>query len=385
MNVHCDQRVKNAVNAVGAAIGVLTVAALILSACAPATQAPAAPTEMPPEPTLMPTEAPPEPTAAPTEAAMAEPDHIVVGYLPIIAFQPFFVAQERGYFAEQNIEVEFERFASGSEMIAPLAAGQMDVGAGQPAPSLFNAVYQGLEVRIVAGTAAQPTGYPGVPILVRTDLYDSGELDDPSELAGHTYAVNVPNGIGDYLMNKVLEKVGLTLDDLSIVSMPFPEMGAAFENGAIDVAIVPSPLSGSVIGSGAAKILVDGDEVDPGVQNGVMYYGTNFLGSETDLPVRFMVAYLKAARDVQGDGWKQEENLQALGEYTGLPMEVMQKLQNLYYNDPNGYGNLDSVMDFQAFWVERGYVDYSQALALEEFTDFSFLESALGMLGEYSE
>jgi NitT/TauT family transport system substrate-binding protein len=338
------------------------------------------------EPTaLPPTEAPPEPTEAPTEEPMPEPDQIIVGYLPIIAFQPFFVAAEKGYFAEQNIDAQLERFSSGSEMIAPLATGQLDVGAGQPAPSLFNAVNQGLEVRIVLGTAAQPTGYPGVPILVRTDLYESGELDEPAELAGATYAVNVPNGIGDYLMNKVLERVGLELEDLEIVSMPFPEMPAAFENAAIDVAIVPSPLSGRALGSGAAKILVDGDEVDPGVQNGVMYFGTNFLNSETDLPVRFLVAYLKAVRDVQGDGWKSEENLAALGEYTGLPMEVMQNLQNLYYNDPKGYGNLDSIMDFQAFWVERGYVEYSEAMALDEFTEFGYLEGALEILGEYSE
>lgn len=330
------------------------IGSVLLSACAPATPTP------PPEPVV-----------------------VKLGYLPVLAFHPYYVALENGYFEEQGIVIEFERFRSGSEMIAPLASGALDVGAGQNAPSLFNAVDQGMDIKVVAGVAAQPPGHAAVPIMARLDLYESGELDTPAELAGKTVATNVPNSIGDYLLNSILQREGLALEDVNIVTMPFPDMLAAFENNAIDAAILPSPLYGAAIGRGLATVLVPGDEVSPGVQDGVQYYGANFLSAESDLPVRFLVAYLQGVRDIQGDAWKSEENIGILSKYTELPLEVLEGLNNAYYHDANGRGNVDSILDFQDFYLERGYVEYSQALTLDEITDYSYLEEALERLGEY--
>lgn len=54
---------------------------------------------------------------------------IKVGYLPVTGYAPFYLGVEKGYFEEQGLEVELERFVSGSKMIAPLSTGQLDVGA----------------------------------------------------------------------------------------------------------------------------------------------------------------------------------------------------------------------------------------------------------------
>ena len=85
---------------------------------------------------------------------------IKVGYIPILGFAPFFVANDKGYFADEGLEVEMESFRSGGPMIAPLSLGQLDVGGGEAGPAIFNAVNQDFDVRVVPPRARiDPSGF----------------------------------------------------------------------------------------------------------------------------------------------------------------------------------------------------------------------------------
>lgn len=173
------------------------------------------------------------------EAPETEMETLKVGYIPILGFAPYFVAQESGYFEEQGLNVEMELFRSGDPMIAPLSQGQLDVGGGETGPALFNAVNLGLDVKVVSALAAQPEGYGAVPLLVRTELSESGEVTTIADLAGKKVAVNIERGTAEYLLAKALEQNGLTLEDVELVSLPFPEMPVALANAAVDAAILP--------------------------------------------------------------------------------------------------------------------------------------------------
>ena len=50
--------------------------------------------------------------------------------LPYLAFAPFFIGEEEGYFAEQGLEVEFVKFAGAAQAMPLLAQGSLHVGAG---------------------------------------------------------------------------------------------------------------------------------------------------------------------------------------------------------------------------------------------------------------
>ena len=52
------------------------------------------------------------------------------GYVPFVVLGPMFMALERGYFAEQGIDLEMVVFDSGAQMVAPAAAGQLDAITG---------------------------------------------------------------------------------------------------------------------------------------------------------------------------------------------------------------------------------------------------------------
>lgn len=305
-----------------------------------------------------------------------------VGYIPIIGYAPVFVAVEKGYFAEQGLDVELQSFNSGSLMIAPLSAGQLDVGAGESGTSLFNAIAQGLDVIVVAGLASQPPGYGATPVLIRKDLV--GVIDGPEDFKGRKVAINVERGVAEYLLAQYLAKAGLTVDDVQIVTLPIPEMGTAFANGAIDAALQAQPLAAKSVSDGVAEILIDGDEIVDTPQNGVIYFGKRLLDpANREVGIRYLMAYLKAARDLYGEGWRTDENAAIINKYTQVAIPAIQKGVAFFF-DPNGKINTASTESIQRYLFERGYTELEKPLSMDEIIDNSFLDEALNRIGEFT-
>jgi NitT/TauT family transport system substrate-binding protein len=310
---------------------------------------------------------------------------IKVGYLPVTGLAPFYIAVEKGYFEEQGLDVELQSFNSGSTMIAPLSTGQLDVGSGETGTALFNAISQGLEVRVVATSSSQPPGYSVTTFLVRKDLHDSGEITGPEDLKGRLVGVNVERGVAEYMVSEVLSRGDLAIDDVEMVTLPFPDMPAAFSNQALDAAYLTYPLATRAINDGDAVVLYEAEEIVDTLQNGVTTYGKRFLDpANREVAVRFMVALLKAGRDLYGDGWNNEENATIINKYTELPVETIMNSPHGYF-DPNGRINTASTKLIQAYLISRGYTEYSEPLPMSNVIDDSYLEEALQRLGEFEE
>src|SRR5262245_57246751 len=80
-----------------------------------------------------------QPAAGPApQAPPADRQAMKIGYVAILPNAPLFIAQERGYFADQALDVEWIVFDSGAQMVAAAAAGQLDIITGVPGPGLFN-------------------------------------------------------------------------------------------------------------------------------------------------------------------------------------------------------------------------------------------------------
>jgi NitT/TauT family transport system substrate-binding protein len=118
-------------------------------------------------------------SAAPASAATATVSIGVVGSTSEI---PLFIADKLGYFGAENIVPTYTMFDSAAEMIAPLGRGQLDVAAGGPSASLYNAVGRGVDLRIVADKGSTPKGYGYMMLLLRKDL--AGKFRGPADLKG---------------------------------------------------------------------------------------------------------------------------------------------------------------------------------------------------------
>ena len=325
----------------------------------------------------------------PTETAVFEPVTLQVGYMPVGPYLPLYVGMAKGFFAEQGLTIELQSFRTGGEMIAPLALGQLDVGGGEAGTAFYNAINQKMAIRAVIPLGFLTAENSYLPIVVRKDLYDSGTLDSLSDLKGKQFAINNPRGMTEWLISKAMEAGGWTIDDVEIVTMPFPEMPQALENKAIDAALLQYPAATMVINPGPngeppiGVLLVGTDEVSNNPQITTFYFGERLLAPENrEIGVRFCVALLNVYRFIVSEDWMADEEVIALmSEITQSSPELIRAGVYPGY-DPNGRFKVDSLADIQRYFVERGYTEYDEVIPMDQVIDFSFWEEALARVGE---
>ena len=201
------------------------------------------------------------------------------------------LAIQRGYFANQGIDIETVPAQSGNDFIAPLALNQLQVASGSPNASLFNALNRGVDIRIVGDFAHLGPKEDGlVSIVVRSDLLDSGAVKTPSDLKGKTVSLGTGRGQVSYVvMNSILEQAKMSWKDINLQNVPFGEAINAFRNKAIDAAFMIEPLIAAAQSQNVARILVSGGSVESGAHLSILLYSSEFA-KQTDVATRFMIA-----------------------------------------------------------------------------------------------
>jgi NitT/TauT family transport system substrate-binding protein len=325
--------------------------------------------------------------AGPRLALAAGPDVVKIGSNGILSDAVFFIADEKGYFAEQGIKAEIIPFESGPQMIAPLWSGQLDVAAGASSAGLYNAIGRGVDIKIVADKGSTPPGYEYVPILVRKDLVDSGKVKSFADFKGLKIGQGPKGGSQTATLNEALKKGGLTLKDVEQIYMTYPQHVLALTNRAIDACITTEPSSTQALNAGVAVKFTDAT-IYPNQQVAVLLFGGQFVKTRRELGRRFMIAYIKAARyynDALKDG-------HLAGRTSADVVKIMIaktriKDAALYAKmvpnglNPDGHLNVDGLRRDLEFFAEQGYID--KPVALESAIDGSFAQEAVKILGSY--
>ena len=331
--------------------------------------------------------------ATETAAAAGEgPDCTDIGTVSMgltnsVSDAPFIIADAKGYFEEAGIDAELTTFDSGARMIAPLGSGQLDVGAGAPSAGFYNALTRDLNFRIVADKGSMPQGYGYFPLLVRADLYESGEVTEPADLAGLTVAEAAQGIAGSSTLNTILETGGLTYDDVEHEFIGFGEHLTAYANGAIDASLTTEPSATLIEDQGLAVRLGDVSEYYPNQQLAVILYGGQFINRDDDAGVCTMIAYLKGARDyvnalengaLTGEG--AEEIVEIVSSATGVDPELYRRITPNWV-DPDGRVNMESIEKDYQFLKDQGVLEGD--VDLSQVVDPSFAEAAVEELGEW--
>ncbi len=188
-----------------------------------------------PKPTAIPSPAPAvtqAPTQAATEAPTAPPTltKVRIGTQPWIGYGPWWIAQEKGFFAKYGLEAELVDFVEDKEVNAAFASGEMDAAnlATHTALKLYAA---GLDLRIVL---VEDASYQADAIL------SPKSITSIADLKGKKIAYE-EGTTSELLLNYALQQNGLTLRDIEPVFMPAADAGAALIAGKVDVAVTYEP------------------------------------------------------------------------------------------------------------------------------------------------
>ena len=311
------------------------------------------------------------------------PERVQVAYVPIMKFATLFVAEERGLFDKYGLDLEINRVASGTEAIAFLTEGQIDVGGIAIVTSLWNGWNQGLDIKIVAPGALEPLENSPTKLLVRSDLAESGAVSSIEDLRGRNVAVaGGPGSGGEYLAAKALEMGGLTIRDVNLLNIDNADMPAAFENRSIDAGILGSPYGDQVEEGGFAEPLAT--DLTPGLMTVAFVGSDRFVSERPEVAQRFVLALAEAARLMQGDAYLDQENIDAYLRYVNSTEQAIREGNPVLY-DPNLEIPLEGLADVERVHRENGRTQYEEPIDMSLVVDTSFVDFALEELGEYEQ
>lgn len=313
-------------------------------------------------------------------------DKVKVGINNVVSDVVFHLGIERGIFKAEGLEVELVAFDSGPKMIAPLGAGQIDVGAGASSAGLYNAAARGIDIKVVADKGSTPVHYDYMPLMVRKELVDSGKVKTIADLKGMRVGSVGPGAATNAKMAHILAKAGLTYKDVNHNYIGYPQQIAAFTTGAIDAAITTEPSVTQAVNNGVAvRFVVDGY---PNQQVAVLLYGGDFIAKRRDVAQRFMNAYVKAARIFNDataggkfDGKGADEVIKTIMRTTGLKDAELFKTMIPNGIDPDGKVDVASMAEDLKFFTDNGYLE--RPAKVSDVVDTSFAENTLKALGPY--
>jgi len=303
-----------------------------------------------------------------------------------INMAPLYLGIERGYGREDGIEIDLVDLGTGTsaQVLPALAAGQIEVAVGGTAAGLYNAIAQGVSLRI---TLDMTTAYPGneaAGILVRKELIDSGRVREPADLWGLRLGFTSKGHSTQMIWDKVLGWGGLTFQDVESVEIPYPEMNVALANNNLDGAVSVEPFAALAIHGGYAVRWKTWADVLPYDQVGVAFYSQAFADGRTDVGRRLAKVWVRGARDFEAArtrGVNREDVIAILQKRTVLKERALYDLVPWPSFNPDGRVNAESVAAAQDWFAANGYVP--RPVDLARVIDQQFADYAVAQLGPY--
>jgi NitT/TauT family transport system substrate-binding protein len=292
-----------------------------------------------------------------------------------------FVAIEKGYFKEANITTELVTVAAMGELIAPLATGELDLGTGGPSVGLFNAINRGVKLRIVAD---QNTAFPGrsfFALMIRKDLYDSGQIKSFADFKGKRFATSTRKTTVEQDLEKGLQSAGLKLSDVNIITMGWPQINAALASKAVDVSFQIEPLVTVAVREGIAVRWKGLDDITPYRQNSFVLASERFMANR-DLARAWMTAYVRGIRDYNDAVLKKRDReaiIQILMKHSSVKDRALYEQMTMPGIHPDGEVNVASIREALAAFKAAG--DVTADIDLDRIIDLSAVKAAVEVLG----
>lgn len=218
--------------------------------------------------------------------APAKPPSIRIGYLLGDLHQlPFFVAEDKGFFTEEGLDIEVVGpFEAGPAEMDALAAGQIDMGYVGMAPAVMAAARK-IPLSIVSGVNLEGSG-----LVTRTDI------SSVSELKSKKIATPAPGSIQYVMFGMLLADNDLGYNDIELFpgTVKPPDMPQSLQTGRIDGYFVWEPFVAKSVVGGYGKVLVESKDIWPGHPCCVIVAGGDFIRSQDNAVAAVIRAHRRA-------------------------------------------------------------------------------------------
>jgi NitT/TauT family transport system substrate-binding protein len=320
------------------------------------------------------------------DLAAQQPALIRIGTASGISDSGVLIARARGYFRDQGLNVELVPVQSAPETIPALASGDLEAAGGTMSTALFNAIDRGLALKMIADKGSSRPGFEYSQVGIRRDLLDSGAVRDVADLRGRKIGVASERSSVESLVAQVFKPGGLTVADVDLTVLGYPEGVVALSNNAIDAASTIEPMMSVGFAQGVSGTWQPGwsSTAYGGVyQAGTLVISPRFA-AQADPVRRFLVAYLRGVRDYNdafARGIGRPEMIALLTDQTTVKDPAAYDRMQMAGLDPDGRIARQALQIDLDYFRQMGY--YTGPLNLNDVIDDSYLEAALREVGPY--
>ena len=220
-----------------------------------------------------------------------------VGGKPLLYYLPLTIAERRGFFKDEGLEVEINDFGGGAKSLQALIGGSVDVVTGAYEHTIrMQAKSQDIQAVCELGR------FPAIVIGVKTEK--AGEIKTIADFKGKKVGVTAPGSSTAITMQYALVKAGMRPNDVAFIGVGGGAGAvAAMQKGEIDAISHLDPVIAKLEGDGAIKVLID-TRTEAGTKDlfggsnpaAVVYLKKDFIAQSPNTTQRLVNAHVKALK-----------------------------------------------------------------------------------------
>jgi len=163
--------------------------------------------------------------------------NVTVGAVPVADAAALYIAEQRGLFQAQGLNVKIKTIVSGADAITGQLAGRYDVVFGNYVSYILADALHKDTFRVLAPGAADSANDSALVVPPHSPI------QTVAGLRGKTIGVNAPNNIATVFIDALLSAnaMGVQQDHIHLVPIPFPAMSHALQTHQIDAAWLVEP------------------------------------------------------------------------------------------------------------------------------------------------
>lgn len=319
-------------------------------------------------------------------AGVASAQPLIVAAEPQSASAPLIIASERGWFAEEGLDVQIVHFHANRTMAMALAEGDVDVGLIALSSEAFS-MAASHHLRIIAGVEQLDPDHPRYAWLVNTDLSADG-LGALEQRENAVVGLAEPGSPARFLLNRRLETAAETVSYVTEGSNV--ALAAALSQGKVDAALLPAHLAADLEATGAAVVSEWAGDSEGPVSLSVLMTTAAQARLRPEAMHRFLRAYVRGVRayhamvlgvDPEAEGIAGAERAALLEVIAaGARRPATEVAAALPYLAPDGGLDADSLAEQLRWWQDQG--ECQSDIDVNTLIDLAALDGALASLAE---
>lgn len=259
------------------------------------------------------------------ETGPLEAAKVRVGFLPILASLPLYVAEEGGYFTEAGIEIEKIPFQTGEQLNDAFIRGDIDIAPENTLLPVLRTelLNPGITKVYALGDITKET--PFATLIVR----NSAPINSLSDLENKKVGV-FPGGTSKNMLRKFLDSQGVDTTKVEFIELPPTTQLQALSSESIHALLAFEPTTAIAIESGNYRKLYSGVWAEIMNHNplGVAVISNKFIQEKPNLAKKTVEVFDKAHRFMITND---QETRTIIAKYVQLKPEIADRVVPLYF------------------------------------------------------